>query len=136
MSDYEHLRELAEKATPGPWHWTPDRGNERFASDCGPNLENSAEDLVLGAWGHDWWGITVDDADAAFIAAANPDAVLNLLEDLRLTRQERDQEKHKNLALSKDNALLHRALEAVEGYVGRLEHEREALRRANTQEKK
>lgn len=57
------------------------------------------------------------------------DYIDTLHEDLRLTRQERDQEKHKNLALRKDNALLHRALEAVEGYVGRLEHELAALRR-------
>lgn len=82
MTDDQELRKLAENATPGPWRWTPDRGNEPFASDCGPTLKNAAEDLVVSAWGHDWWGITVDDHDAEFIAAANPQAILGLLDEL------------------------------------------------------
>jgi len=41
-------------------------------------------------------------ADEAFMAAVNPDVILNLLEDLRITRAERDAEKHKNLVVKQE----------------------------------
>lgn len=80
------------KHTPGPWEWTP---IEDGWTNCGPTLRSvemgkawdeywgpdgngtgrKHEDepptpTVLSAWGHDAWGIDVEEADARLIAAA------------------------------------------------------------------
>ena len=97
MSDYsEHLISMAggdgdvladiqrraDAATAGPWMW----GEETSEwGDCGPNLETvergpaysdgsqGAKELVIGSWGHDANGISVEDTDAEFIAHARTD---------------------------------------------------------------
>ena len=73
MTNTQELRRLARAATPGPWE------------DVHPNADD--EDAV--AW-------KVREPDAAFIAAANPQAVLALLDELdalRAVREVRDREK-------------------------------------------
>jgi hypothetical protein len=79
MTDCNELRERAEAATPGPWRagvhpvqddsvvWGP--GSEEF-------LANVDGDQVLGGVAYD-----VNAANARFIAAANPAAVLHLLRE-------------------------------------------------------
>ena len=88
--NHDKLRELAQNATPGPW-WT-DATCDVYAG------HGSCEDLAVayGAFGG-------KPRDAEFIAAANPQAILNLLEDLRITRAERDAEKKKLMQMSKDH---------------------------------
>ena len=75
MTDAElsSLESLARAATPGPWDTKegPDF-SEIFAHD-----KNIA---LIGS----------QHADAAFIAAANPAAILGLIADLRQTQKERD----------------------------------------------
>lgn len=76
------IRARADAATEGPWEW------EGESDEAWPQGENSliargdAEDLVIGSWGHDAYGITVDDPDAEFIAASRTTvpALLDALE--------------------------------------------------------
>lgn len=67
MSMTNQLEELAKRATPGPWHWDED---ER-------DLLSQSLELV--------WGTDGDPeiADAEFIAAANPQMVLTLIERVK-----------------------------------------------------
>lgn len=86
------IQARADAATEGPWKW----GEETSEwGDCGPNLETvkrgqvygdgsqGAADLIIGSWGHDANGITVEDANAEFIAHARTDvpALLALVRD-------------------------------------------------------
>ena len=77
----------ASAATTGPWEWeTPDRIGEW--TDHGPNLMSKTAtwrspegrgpnpSMVLGAWGYDAWGVSIDDEDAAHIARHDPARVL------------------------------------------------------------
>ena len=72
MTDREELRKLAEAATPGPWTW------DDFGSHPRPSLGNphikQGEVLTCAAL---LWPC---DEDAAYIVAANPAAVLDLLD--------------------------------------------------------
>ena len=65
--DVAELRRLAEAATPGPWEWDDDHGLRHGRSFGGVLFRCGA---LYGP----------DAADAAFIAAANPAAVLALLD--------------------------------------------------------
>lgn len=65
--DCDALRELAEKATPGPWHWGPPSDS---AWPQGDESLCAGEELVLYGWGYDASGIDGSDEDRAFIAAA------------------------------------------------------------------
>ncbi|WP_432136802.1 DUF6221 family protein [Streptomyces sp. bgisy154] len=69
---------IARAATPGPWAWTPETD---VWDQNGPTLIRQGHDdgepaEVLAGWGHDAWGLTVSDADKAFIAAHDPARVL------------------------------------------------------------
>lgn len=69
----EELRALAEKATPGPWE-----PRHQGLTDGYPNvIVNAAESGYPGAI---LWGVRAEK-DAAFIAAANPTAILALLDE-------------------------------------------------------
>lgn len=82
--DIEAIREAAEKATPGERFWALDKCNQ-----CA-NLMTRAGDYVLspqvdvGDYGltNDCW-IDLSKEDEAFIAAANPQAVLSLIAHLK-----------------------------------------------------
>ena len=91
MTNTQELRRLAEVATPGPWedvHPNADDGDirvQRYHAEKRCRLDD--EDTV--AW-------KVSEPNAAFIAAANPQAVLALLDELdalRSDRTTRDREK-------------------------------------------
>jgi hypothetical protein len=78
----EHLRALALAATPGPWHWDSDEvkndpiGRTRYQVVClGQTITRMYQSSFEG-------GPTKAEADAAFIAAANPAAILGLLDEL------------------------------------------------------
>lgn len=74
MSKYEKLKAAAEAATPGPWH----------APGTGEIHMQSHDSIAQICFRHDFaepeekFGT---DADAVFIAAANPAAVLALLSE-------------------------------------------------------
>lgn len=90
--DRDRLRELAERATPGPWrafdldgiYYTP----EEWAK---PSAEMVPADEAWDVLGPHTMGNGADGAmtreTAKFIAAAHPGAVLALLDDLRDARE-------------------------------------------------
>lgn len=96
--DVAALRKIAESATPGPWTWSEESDDNW--GDCGPNLETvargpryrdgsqGAEETIVGSWGHDANGISVEPADALHIATFDPPTVLALLD--RLERADRE----------------------------------------------
>lgn len=82
MTINKQLRELAEKATPGPW-WIDSHGH-RMSADGGLETVFIASEKMgeakrhpetgnLSHWPNDW--------DASFIAAANPATILTLLDE-------------------------------------------------------
>jgi len=108
-ADLSRLESLAREATPGPWE---NCGHERGGCGCGAVWSIPADSPVatvtLGEWGDEWPVIDKDadgnpiaimrkssygevppalgKANAAYIAAANPAAVLALIE--RVTAQD------------------------------------------------
>lgn len=98
-SELIELRRIAEAATRGPWAWSA--GTDGWG-DCGPNLETvergqlyddgsqGAAETIVGSWGHDANGITVEDADAQHIATFDPPTVLALIDRLEAAERARD----------------------------------------------
>lgn len=75
MSETPDLRALAEAATPGPW----ESFHDRIAPDTAVVTAEHDESLAVCEHEHE---PQFRDADAAFIAAANPTAVLALLDEV------------------------------------------------------
>lgn len=91
--DRKKLRELAEKATPGPWSVvdTPWGNGDWIVQGTGdPHGRRPICDLQMIDPG-DEWDDGQDDANATFIAAANPDAVKALLDQVERLERERDE---------------------------------------------
>ena len=93
MSDItkKDLRELAEKATRGPW-WIDSHGH-RMSSEGGMTTVFIADDRMgkatrhpetgnLSHWPNDW--------DASFIASANPKTIIGLLDEIEALEAECD----------------------------------------------
>lgn len=73
--DITELKRLAEKATPGPWEWDADVCNYDPTQEAPWLVERTLGEAILSGQ------INCDNkANAAFIAAANPAAVLELIE--------------------------------------------------------
>ena len=90
MIDINELRRLTQAATPGPWWVNQDSLNHGF--ECGV-LEINAKDwhALAGAWGVTGAKPSEEGAaNAAFIAAANPAAINELLYRLEAAEKERD----------------------------------------------
>ena len=79
MVDEKKLRELAGAATPGLWHRMGNR-------DFGP--VSQSEDQSFGMFID--CGSANSEEDADYIAAANPAAILALLDELQTLRDDRD----------------------------------------------
>jgi hypothetical protein len=88
MSMTNQLEELAKRATPGPWHWDED---ER---------DLLAQSLEL-VWGTDG---DPEIADAEFIAAANPQMVLTLIERVKTAEAALDADERQIEARSGETA--------------------------------
>lgn len=89
MTDYQHLRELAEQATPGPW-------KHKDGLIDGPNYAEVIYTGPVDCMAYCYGGSsTIEwerDVDAEFVAAANPTVVLDLLDRIAtLTTQVRNQ---------------------------------------------
>jgi len=77
--DINELRQLAQEATPGPWKMLPvGDGRQKFAVADSEFLSI----LTVTDEGGATFGTVYDDADAKFIAAANPAAITALLDRL------------------------------------------------------
>ena len=101
MIDTKELRRLAQAATPGPWWVNQDSLNHGF--ECGV-LEINAKDwhALAGAWGVTGAKPSEEGAaNAAFIAAANPAAINELLYRLEAAEKERDDLRAKIEAMEK-----------------------------------
>ena len=102
------LRQLAEAATPGQWEM---RINEEGAwEDRWPTI-HSKNDVIIGNEGF-YSDKDIDKANAAYISAANPAAILALLDDLDLTNEMNAQLREQNTSLDKACAELEAANDA------------------------
>lgn len=80
MTDLTKLKELAERATPGPWSC-----NRHWAIVGGPILEftnGAAQQQIAMACGQSWMHDEELRNNAEWIAAANPAAVLELIAEV------------------------------------------------------
>lgn len=79
------IRARVENATPGPWEWDGESGEDWPQGDNSLIARQGTEEAVICAWGYDAYGITVDEADAEFIAASRTDlpALLAAVEAVR-----------------------------------------------------
>ena len=114
MIDINELRRLAQAATPGPWWVNQDSLNHGF--ECGV-LEINAKDwhALAGAWGVTGAKPSEEGAaNAAFIAAANPAAINELLDRIE--------------AAEKDIALKERVIDSLGVILTAVVNERDELR--------
>ncbi|MCV0061493.1 ead/Ea22-like family protein [Pseudomonas aeruginosa] len=84
MTDLTKLKELAERATPGPWSC-----NRHWAIVGGPILEftnGAAQQQIAMACGQSWMHDEELRNNAEWIAAANPAAVLELIAEVERLR--------------------------------------------------
>lgn len=82
--DMNELERLAKAATPGPWEW--DSPTDVLDDDLGRFNSPAGEICSFGVAGPSYdcvCGSPPADADAAFIVAANPQAVLALIQMVR-----------------------------------------------------
>ncbi|HHU0800888.1 ead/Ea22-like family protein [Enterobacter hormaechei] len=80
--DKQALREVAEKATPGPWLWI---NTGSYFSFLVPQSNQDPHNCIIddgSSWGEYGETINPESPDGVFIAAANPAAVLALLDEL------------------------------------------------------
>lgn len=86
--DLDALEATAKAATPGPWRWDEDFGEN---GDTGLALTNDARAEVVGAYNWHCCSFrddpTVEDNDAEHIAAFDPPTVLELIAKLREARE-------------------------------------------------
>lgn len=131
MIDINELRRLTQAATPGPWKMLPvgDRRQNFAVADS-----EFLSILTVTDEGGATFGTVYDDADAKFIAAANPAAINELLDRLeaaeksdaesiamyRKARDERDELRAKIETAENDaahqKALADSALRVAEGW--------------------
>ena len=111
MIDINELRRLAQAATPGPWKMLPvGDGRQKFAVADSEFLSI----LTVTDEGGATFGTVYDDADARFIAAANPATVSELLDRLEPAESDcLEQARLNGMGASREAALMAK-LEAAE----------------------
>ena len=111
MIDINELRRLAQGATPGPWKMLPvGDGRQKFAVADSEFLST----LTVTDEGGATFGTVYDDADAKFIAAANPAAINELLDRLEAAESDGiEQARMNGMGASREAALMAK-LEAAE----------------------
>lgn len=92
LIDLESLEQKARAASPGPWVVHAD-GMEFGSSNRSTNPGiDTADGQVVCWWGTGLCGIP-QKPDAEFIASANPETVLAMVEEIRSLRQQLEQQK-------------------------------------------
>ena len=87
--DIDQLRRLVQAATPGPW-----TNYGRIPNAPGvPHSAIAAKTLLARVYSEAYGDFRQETANASFIAAANPAAVLELLDRLEAAEKERDRYK-------------------------------------------
>ncbi|EOZ4881797.1 ead/Ea22-like family protein [Pseudomonas aeruginosa] len=97
MTDINKLKELAERATPGPWVST-----ESAESEHEQWVMTADQQWSICATHSGIEGSECAQGNAEFIAAANPQAIIGLLERLRLTELKGLMDAQSNMDLIKD----------------------------------
>ena len=80
--DKQALREVAEKATPGPWLWI---NTGSYFSFLVPQSNQDPHNCIIddgSSWGEYGAVIKLESPDGVFIASANPATVMALLDEL------------------------------------------------------
>ena len=88
MKDYSELKRLSDAATPGNWNHY-----RHGVIKGGPSIQftnGSAQQQIAMTTGADWMRPDEQCANADFIAAANPAAVLALITEVEALKAERD----------------------------------------------
>lgn len=146
MTDYTELKRLAEAATAGPWSMCGEadgsQGFEIIQDIWNEHGTHTGKDVVVYEWSDesDPLGV-IHRADAEFIAAANPVAVLALIAEnerlrvdlksvVRLNNENADLFKEKNDQLRAEIAGFKTGYKAYERVNAELKAEVEGLRKA------
>ncbi|MFV3416117.1 ead/Ea22-like family protein [Pseudomonas sp. NY15436] len=98
MTDLTKLKELAERATPGPWSAVWEEGDDTAWPNLFPIIQADGGETVIGNEGF-YSDLEQDKANAKFIAAANPQAILGLIERLDKAEHHWANENSNNMAL-------------------------------------
>ena len=111
MIDFNELRRLAQAATPGPWKMLPvGDGRQKFTVANSEFLSI----LTVTDEGGATFGTVYDDADARFIAAANPATITEILDRLEDAESDAlEQARLNGMGASREAALMAK-LEAAE----------------------
>ncbi|MBS9730151.1 ead/Ea22-like family protein [Pseudomonas aeruginosa] len=85
MTDTKNLKELAERATPGPWSAAWEEGDDTAWPNLFPVIQAGNGEVVIGNEGF-YTDLEQDKANATFCAAANPQAILGLIDEVERLR--------------------------------------------------
>jgi hypothetical protein len=89
MTNLEELKRIAEAATPGNWGYSYD-GSGDFSINTDA-FEHTGDRCIASLWrSYTDSGKLYKDGDAAFIAAANPQTVLSLIDRIERLRSALD----------------------------------------------
>ncbi|MEI0849994.1 ead/Ea22-like family protein [Pseudomonas aeruginosa] len=89
MTDTNKLKELAERATPGPWSAAWEEGDDTAWSNLFPVIQAGNGEVVIGNEGF-YTDLEQDKANATFCAAANPQAILGLIDEVERIKAENE----------------------------------------------
>lgn len=90
MTDTNKLKELAERATPGPWSAAWEEGDDTAWPNLFPVIQAGNGEVVIGNEGF-YTDLEQDKANATFCAAANPQAILDLIDEVERLEEELSQ---------------------------------------------
>ncbi|HGN1450902.1 ead/Ea22-like family protein [Pseudomonas aeruginosa] len=90
MTDTNKLKELAERATPGPWSAAWEEGDDTAWPNLFPVIQAGNGEVVIGNEGF-YTDLEQDKANATFCAAANPQAILGLIDEVERLEAELSQ---------------------------------------------
>ncbi|HDY6156256.1 TPA: ead/Ea22-like family protein [Pseudomonas aeruginosa] len=85
MTDLTKLKELAERATPGPWSAAWEEGDDTAWPNLFPVIQAGNGEVVIGNEGF-YTDLEQDKANATVCAAANPQAILGLIAEVERLR--------------------------------------------------
>ncbi|OTH42557.1 hypothetical protein CAY90_27160 [Pseudomonas aeruginosa] len=85
LMDTNKLKELAERATPGPWSAVWEEGDDTAWPNLFPVIQAGNGEVVIGNEGF-YTDLEQDKANATFCAAANPQAILGLIAEVERLR--------------------------------------------------
>lgn len=83
----DELRRLAEAATPGPWHYYAGETDEEAAWSTQFPTVGGPDSEIIGTEGF-YSEKSRDEANAEFVAAANPTTILALLDELEAAQKD------------------------------------------------